>query len=185
MGKYQLEVGQRFGRGIITEGDIRVPRPGRKSGTPGARLRCDCGTVYESAASVLMDGHRQSCGCLKSDMSRANGRLQEGTHGLTRHELYGTWVAMLHRCEDPDWSSYPYYGGRGIQVCNRWHDVTAFVTDIEADIGPRPDGYTLDRIRNSGNYEPGNVRWASRSEQSRNRRPFERKRGPDGRFAHC
>ncbi len=76
---------------------------------------------------------------------------------------------MLQRCEDSGCKSYPRYGGRGIAVCAEWHDVVAFIAWIEANLGQRQEGLTLDRIDNDGNYEPGNVRWATRSQQQRNR----------------
>ena len=77
---------------------------------------------------------------------------------------------MLTRTGNPDAHNYHLYGGRGISVCERWHDVHLFVADIERDLGPRPDGNSLDRIDNEGNYQPGNVRWATKSEQNHNRR---------------
>jgi hypothetical protein len=85
--------------------------------------------------------------------------------------LYDTWKNMIHRCENPKNKQYGSYGGRGIRVCDRWHDVRLFIEDIERDLGPRPDGMSIDRYPdNDGNYEPGNVRWATRTEQQRNRR---------------
>jgi hypothetical protein len=75
---------------------------------------------------------------------------------------------MLQRCENPDHVAYRYYGAKGRSVCKRWRDIRLFVEDIERDLGPRPDGMTLDRIDSDGNYEPGNVRWATAAEQVAN-----------------
>lgn len=81
---------------------------------------------------------------------------------------YQSWASMLGRCFNPNRSHFHRYGGRGITVCERWRN--SFQTFLE-DMGPRPTPkHTLDRFpNNSGNYEPGNVRWATRKEQSRNR----------------
>lgn len=79
---------------------------------------------------------------------------------------------MMDRCYNPRNRSYRDYGGRGITVCKRWHDVRLFVSDVETLIGQRPPGRTLDRIDNDGPYGPGKVRWATRAEQIRNSRRY-------------
>lgn len=81
------------------------------------------------------------------------------------------WNGMLRRCENQADPAYPGYGGRGINVCERWHDFDVFYADIAEALGPCPSGKSLDRIDNNGNYEPGNVRWASQLQQANNTRP--------------
>lgn len=168
-----VQTGQRIGRGVVIDASIRtgvtraVP-----AGRPGARLCCDCGTIYEAPLISLAErnGHvnTQSCGCLHEDNAVVNG-FRSATHGLGGHPLYGTWRQMLQRCENPESDGYRYYGAKGRPVCARWHDVRLFIKDIERDLGPRPEGMTLDRTNNNGNYEPGNVRWATPAQQAANR----------------
>jgi hypothetical protein len=73
---------------------------------------------------------------------------------------------MHNRCSNPNETSYPHYGGRGIKVCERWGKFENFL----ADMGERPPGLTLDREDNERDYGPDNCKWASRSEQSKNKR---------------
>ncbi len=97
----------------------------------------------------------------------ARGNKAAVKHGLYQHELYRTWVGMWQRCTNPNSEDFPNWGGRGIEVCKKWKDFAAFVKDV----GPRPDAsYSLDRINSDGNYKPGNVRWATASEQRLNQR---------------
>lgn len=93
-------------------------------------------------------------------------------HGMDGTPTHRAWVSMLQRCMNPRNKNYPNYGGRGITVCAQWKDFRAFL----GDMGERPSPeLSLDRIDNDGNYEPGNCRWATRSEQQRNKR----------RLTHC
>lgn len=84
------------------------------------------------------------------------------------HELYGKWASMKNRCSNPNHSGYPWYGAKGVTVCKRWQeDFWAFVEDV----GKRPSlRHSLDRIDPFGDYEPGNVRWATSVQQVRNQR---------------
>jgi hypothetical protein len=167
-----VAAGQRFGRGVVTDPEVRTT-----SGVRAALLRCDCGSEYVAALKFLLSKNARgktrvrSCGCLLREVVTMGTKR---THGLTHHPLYHTWQMMLWRCENPCADDYFRYGGRGIKVCERWHDVRLFVQDIETEIGPKPpadSNYTLDRIGNDGDYEPGNVQWASRSQQALNSRP--------------
>lgn len=124
--------------------------------------RCDCGTESELSGSALRQGKTKSCGCKKEELRE----LTFTGHRETRSPTWNSWLAMRHRCANPNDPSYPRYGGRGIRVCERWESYDNFV----ADMGHRPEGTTLDRIDNAGNYEPGNCKWSTPSEQSRNRR---------------
>jgi hypothetical protein len=87
-------------------------------------------------------------------------------HGASKSRLYRIWAGMKERCRNPKCKAYRYYGGRGITVCERW--LKSF-EDFAADVGEPPEGTSIDRINNDGNYEPGNVRWATMKTQAGNR----------------
>ena len=89
---------------------------------------------------------------------------------MASHPLYGTWYMMMQRCYNPSHDRYHDWGARGIAVCDDWHDVRNYIDWIVSNLGDRPFNMTIDRINNDGNYEPGNVRWATRSMQQLNKR---------------
>jgi hypothetical protein len=124
--------------------------------------RCDCGFETPVLIQSLRDGRSTRC--------RHCAAKKRVTHGHCRFHTstpeYSSWQAMHWRCRNPKYESWDHYGGRGITVCERWHSFENFL----ADMGHRPGlEYTLDRVDNDGNYEPGNVRWAPVAVQQNNR----------------
>lgn len=119
---------------------------------------CSCGKKNIVRGSKLRSGNTKSCGCFFRI-------IPHKIHGMSGTKTYKSWDAMKQRCSNKNKSGYHRYGGRGIKVCDRWMKFENFYKDME----DKPNGLTLDRIDNDGNYEPGNCRWATWKQQASNK----------------
>ena len=150
--------GQRFGRWTVLE------FAGRQKKKVMWFCRCDCGTISTCASAHLRNGLSRSCGCYKDEVIGSLNR----THGFSKTGTYRIWKAMRDRCNREGSIQYRDYGGRGIKVCERWNSYENFL----ADMGERPSRkHSIDRYPDiDGNYEPGNCRWATVTDQARHKR---------------
>jgi hypothetical protein len=156
--------GQRFGRLLVVtfvEQD--------KNRHAKWYCRCDCGGTKVVRANCLVSGNTRSCGCLAKEQWMKRFFRHGHTMGFNR-PTFSTWKSMMNRCNDPKAPSFSNYGGRGIKVCERWSDGRFGFLNFLNDMGLRPQDTSLDRIDVNGNYELGNCRWATKKEQSNNRR---------------
>ena len=121
---------------------------------------CTCGGQCVVRGNGLRTGNTHSCGCLM----RNTAAQRQRTHGASKTRTYRIWKAMRTRCSNPLQRNAARYVLRGITVCSRWDDFSLFL----ADMGECPDGMSIDRVDNDGNYEPSNCRWATAKTQARN-----------------
>jgi len=122
---------------------------------------CDCGKEKICSINHVTSGIVKSCGCRRKNKLMPN----KSSDGLKHHPLYETWKKIMARCYLPSCAAYHRYGGRGISVHPDWHSARNFI----GAVGERPSKeHQIDRINNDGNYEPGNVRWVTKKENSRN-----------------
>lgn len=154
-------IGQTFDQLTVAEFDGRD-----KIGNIRWKCLCTCGTyVVRTASQLRSPKYRKSCGCVAKILaSKASTR-----HGMWNSPEYIAWAQMIQRCHNSRSNSFSNYGARGISVCDKWRE--SFI-DFLADVGIRPTkNHSIDRYPdNDGNYEPGNVRWATRRQQQRNTR---------------
>lgn len=146
--------GKRFGMLLV------LRREGRVLGRAAWRCKCDCGKQVIVDGTKLRQGAKKSCG---------QGHYYKRPINIVAKAENRAWHAMLQRCYNKNGTGFSNYGGRGIRVHSKWRkDFQQFL----ADVGPRPSTkHSIDRYPdNNGDYEPGNVRWATKSQQARNTR---------------
>ena len=150
--KYDLKVGDRFGTRVVTA----VYKVGKLR---RCDLVCDCGATKSTTVSAFM---KAPTDCIKCSAHTKK-------HGLSKTKEYRSWCAMTNRCLHPSASDYSRYGGKGVTVCERWQGENGFENFL-ADMGPKPTPtHSIERIDHKGNYEPGNCKWATATEQARNK----------------
>ncbi|WP_270207323.1 hypothetical protein [Streptococcus anginosus] len=117
--------------------------------------RCKCGNIITVKSDSLLSNHTISCGCKKIIHGKSN-----------KERLYQTWKNMRQRCNNPNRSDYPRYGGRGVRICNEWNEYSNF--RAWALSNGYADNLSIDRIDVNGNYEPSNCRWVDNFVQANN-----------------
>lgn len=163
MRKYTDYTGQKFGRLTVLS---QV-----KSNSSGRRwlCQCECGNKTEVLTSNLTSGQVKSCGCLAKEIHSRRMKSIATHHGLSRTRIYGTWRDMKQRCNNPKSVPYPYYGAKGIKVCDEWNGKgeSGFLPFYEwAKSNGYDDTLTLDRINPDLGYSPSNCRWVDWYEQN-------------------
>lgn len=158
MSKIKDMTGLRFGRLFILH---RVPYIGKSVHTRWKAI-CDCGNETIVQGTNLRSGHTQSCGCSQKEMMQRT----RTKHGMSSTGTYRSWSGLKERCTNLNIQRHDHdYMGKGITYCERWEIFENFLEDM----GVCPEGMSIDRKDNNGNYEPSNCRWATQGQQQNNK----------------
>lgn len=157
--------GRRFGRLLVIKRvDDHVTSGGQRKVM--YMCVCSCGIEKEIAGCDLRSGRTTSCGCRNRECIHERFFI----HGMRHTKPYSTWSGIKNRCLNKNTPRYKDYGGRGITICQKWREFKMFYEDVSKLPHAFEDGYSIDRIDNDGNYEPGNVKWSTPFEQAQNKR---------------
>lgn len=159
-------IGKIFGKWFVMD------FAGKKHNSYQYLCRCECGTEKVLHGPSLRQGLTTQCHICGNRM-KARKNI---THGFGRHPLYKVWSSMKQRCNNPKSPAYHRYGGRGIKVCKRWEKFENFLKDM----GQRPEGMTIERVNNDGDYCPQNCKWVTHKENCQNQERSLSKRNKDG-----
>lgn len=161
MGRLIDLTGKKFGRLTVIG---RSPVAGKN---PKWDCICECGNEVRVRGDHMKAGNTTSCGCFRREKTSDAKTI----HAKSGTYQYEAWNGIKTRCYNENCRRYKDYGGRGIKIYYRWKDdAKAFCEWLDRFLGPRPEGYTLDRINNDGDYEPRNLRWADAKTQMNNQR---------------